>query len=169
MILVFGVAQSQTVYQTKSGMAKFYSAAPAENIEAINNLVDSKLATNGQVVFLIPIRGFVFKNALMQEHFNENYMESSKFPKAVFMGTISNLKDVEFTKDGSYNVTVSGDITIHGVKKNLSTQGTIEIKGGKVSSKSTFKINITDFGIKGNYIGEKIAKQVDVTIDCKYN
>src|ERR1700761_7143296 len=107
------------VYQTKSGKVKFYSSTPVENIEADNNQVDAKLATNGQMVFMVAIRGFVFKNALMQEHFNENYMESDKFPKAVFMGTISNIKDIDFTKDGSYKVTVSGDMEIHGTKQKV--------------------------------------------------
>ncbi|KAI9449338.1 Lipid/polyisoprenoid-binding, YceI-like protein [Russula earlei] len=163
-----GNAQTK-VYQTKSGKVRFYSSTAVENIEANNTQVDAKLATNGQMVFMVAIRGFVFKNALMQEHFNENYMESDKFPKASFMGTVTNIKEVDFTKDGSYKVTVSGDMEIHGTKQKVSAPGTIEIKGGVVTATSVFKLTITDYGIKGNYIGDKIAREVEITLNCKYD
>lgn len=166
--LCIGV-QAQKVFQTKSGKIKFYSSAPLENIEAINNQVDSKLATNGQTTFMLGIKGFRFENATMQEHFNENYMESTKFPKAVFLGNITNIASVNFDKDGSYKVSVTGDLEIHGVKKKITIEGTIDIKAGKVAVKSKFNIKLSDFNIKGSLIGEKIAKEVEVTVDCKYD
>jgi polyisoprenoid-binding protein YceI len=162
-------SQAQKIFQTKSGKVKFFSAAPLENIEAVNNQVDAKLATNGQLVFMLGIKGFRFENATMQEHFNENYMESNKYPKAVFGGTITNLAAINFDKDGIYAASVTGELEIHGIKKKVSMDGTIEIKSGKVSVKSKFNIKLSDYNIKGSLIGEKIAKEVEVTVDCKYD
>ncbi len=161
--------QAQKVYQTKAGKIKFYSAALLENIEAVNNQVDSKLATNGQMVFMALIKGFRFENATMQEHFNENYMESDKYPKASFQGKISNLADVNFEKDGIYKTTVAGTLEIHGTKQNVTATGTLEVKAGKVSAKSVFKIKLADYNIKGTLIGDKIAKEIEITVDCKYD
>ncbi|MFY7900949.1 MAG: YceI family protein [Chitinophagaceae bacterium] len=172
LILLVGICSSQitaqTIYQTKTAKVKFFSATTVENIEATNSQVNAKMSTNGQVVFIMAIRGFIFKNALMQEHFNENYMESDKFPKANFFGNITNIKSVDFTKDGSYPVTVTGDMEIHGVKQKVTANGTIDVKSGKVSAKSVFKILITNFGIKGSYIGDKIAKEIEITVQSMY-
>jgi polyisoprenoid-binding protein YceI len=96
-------------------------------------------------------------------------MDSKKFPKAVFMGNIIEINSVDFTKDGTYKVTVKGNLEIHGVKKEITAPGTITIKGGKINSKSVFKITVTDYGIKGGLIGQKIASTVEVTVDCKYD
>jgi len=159
---------AQTIYQTKSAKVKFFSATTVENIEAVNNQVNAKLSTNGQMVFILAIRGFVFKNALMQEHFNENYMESDKFPKANFFGNITNINTVNFSRDGSYPVSVNGDMEIHGVKQKVNATGTIDIKNGKIAAKSVFKITITNFGIKGSYIGDKIAKEIEITVQSTY-
>ena len=159
----------QKIYQTKSGKISFYSAALLENIEAINNQVDSKLSNNGQLIFMVAIKGFRFENATMQEHFNENYMDSDKFPKAVFQGKISNLADVNFDKDGSYKTTVTGVLDMHGVKQPVTALGTIDVKAGKASAKSSFKVKLADYNIKGTLIGDKIAKELTITVDCKYD
>lgn len=169
VVLIACSTNAQKVYQTKSGKVKFFSSTKVEDIEAINSQADSKLATNGQMVFMLAIKGFKFDNSLMQEHFNENYMESSKFPRATFMGTITDIKSIDFTKDGSYKTEVKGTMEIHGVKKPVIAAGNINIKGGKVSAKSIFRVKVADYGIKGNYIGDKIAKEVEITVDCKYD
>ena len=134
----------QKIYQTKSGKLSFYSVALLENIEAINNQVDSKLSNNGQLIFMVAIKGFRFENATMQEHFNENYMDSDKYPKAVFQGKISNLADVNFDKDGNYKTTVTGVLDMHGVKQPVTALGTIDVKAGKASAKSSFKVKLAD-------------------------
>lgn len=158
------------VYQTKTGKVKFFSSTKVEDIEAINNQTDVKFATNGQLVFTVLMRGFVFVNASMQEHFNENYMESSKFPKAKFMGTIDDLATINFSKNGKYTITTSGTLEIHGVKQSLTKiAGVVEVLDGKIKLNSKFKIKVKDFGIKGNYIGDKIANEVEVTVDCILN
>ncbi len=163
------VVSAQKIYQTKSGKISFYSATMLENIEAINNQVDSKLSNNGQLVFMVAIKGFRFENATMQEHFNENYMDSDKYPKAVFQGKISNLADVDFDKDGSYKTTVTGVLDMHGVKQPVTAIGTIDVKAGKVVAKSNFKVKLTDYNIKGTLIGNKIAKELTITVNCQYD
>ncbi len=175
-ISILGIALSLTafsqvkVYQSKTAKIRFYSHTKAEDIEAINNQTQVKLATNGQVVFSLLVKGFVFKNALMQEHFNENYMESDTFPKASFKGTIDNLSFIDFTKNGVYKITVSGDLEIHGTRqKQTAIPATIEVKDAKLITNATFKINVKDFGIKGNYIGEKIANELQITVDATLN
>jgi polyisoprenoid-binding protein YceI len=99
------------------------------------------------MVFQALIKSFHFDRALMEEHFNENYMESDKFPKSVFKGKISNLKNVDFSKNGTYNVTVEGDLTIHDVTNKISTQGTIEVVSGGINANSKFKIVPEDYKI----------------------
>ena len=163
------VVSAQKIYQTKSGKINFYSTVLLENIEAINNQVDSKLSNNGQLVFMVAIKGFRFENAIMQEHFNENYMDSDKYPKSVFQGRISNLTDVDFGKDGSYKTTVAGVLDMHGVKQPITALGTLDIKAGKASIKSSFKVKLADYNIKGALIGDKIAKELTITVDCKYD
>jgi polyisoprenoid-binding protein YceI len=161
-------AQAQKIFQTKSGKVSFYSAAPLENIEAVNNLADSKLSTSGQVTFIIPIKGFRFANATMEDHFNENYMESDKYPKAMFLGTITNIKDIDLGKDGTYTTSATGTLEIHGQKRTVIIAGTIEVKQGKPVIKTKFKVKLADYNIKGAWIDSKIAKEIEITVDCKY-
>lgn len=160
----------EKVYSTKSATIKFASKTPLEDIEGTNSQVTAKLSDkSGQLVFSLLVKGFKFDNATMQDHFNENYMESTKFPRATFNGKITNIASVNFAKDGTYNVSVEGDLTIHGVSKKINSTGTVEVKAGKVVAKSNFKIKVKDFGIKGAYIGDKIASEVETSVTCKFD
>ncbi len=160
----------EKIYKTKSGIIKFFSNTALEKIEGVNSQVTSMMNDkSGQFVFLLLQKGFKFDNSLMEDHFNENYMESTKFPKADFKGNITNIATVNFAKDGTYPITVTGKLTIHGVTKDVSEKGTIEVKSGKVSAKSVFKIKVKDFGIKGEYIGDKIANEIETTVVCKFD
>ncbi len=162
-------AQPPAVVSTRTGQVKFFSSTPAEDIEAVNNEVNSKLSTsNGQIVFSVLIKGFRFRNALMQEHFNENYLESDQFPKADFKGNISNFNQLDFSKNGTHKVAVSGTITIHGVSQPITTEGNIEVKEGKITATSTFDLTLKDFNIKGMAIGNQVAKKVKVSLLCRY-
>jgi polyisoprenoid-binding protein YceI len=158
-------------YITKTGHIWFYSHTPMEDIEAHNRQVVSSLdESTGDVVFLLLIKSFEFKTALMQEHFNENYMESDKIPKANFKGKITNLKQVDFRKDGTYPAEVSGDLTIHGATKTVSYKGTIEIKGKTITANAKFMIIPQDYGIKiPSLVENKIAKEIPVTVETAYN
>jgi polyisoprenoid-binding protein YceI len=104
----------------------------------------------------------------MEDHFNENYMESTKFPKADFKGYILNIKEVNFAKDGVYPITVEGALTIHGVSQKVSTKGSLTIQQGKPSIEGGFNIKIKEYGITGLYIGEKIASEAVIKVNCKY-
>jgi len=174
LMLVLQVATIQTlnaqkVYATKTGQIFFNATGGAVPIAAVNNQVDSKFVeTTGQIIFGVLIKGFKFENQLMEDHFNENYMESTQFPKADFKGYIKNIKEVNFTKDGTYPITIEGSLTIHGTPQNVATTGTIQVKEGKPAIVGEFSIKIKDYGIKGLYIGEKIANETKIKVNCKY-
>ena len=158
-------------YITRNGRISFFSKAPVENIEAINNEVSGILNTqNGELVFSVLIKSFKFSKALMEEHFNENYMESNTFPKASFKGTITDLSKINFSKDGTYATTVKGDLTIHGVTKNVEVPGTITVSQGKISTSSKFNVKVKDYNIKiPSTVVNNIAETVTITVDCKYD
>ena len=154
---------------TRTGKVTFFSSTPVENIEAINNdaaaVVDG---ATGVVKFIVPIKSFKFEKQLMQEHFNENYMESDKFPKAEFNGKISNLSAVNLSKDGSYPAKASGKMTIHGVTKDVVIDGTITVKGGAATMNSKFSVKTSDYGIKiPSVVASKIAEKIEVTVNAE--
>lgn len=158
-------------YMTRTGKVTFFSSTPVENIEAINNdaasVIDGK---GGDVMFQVPIKSFRFEKQLMQEHFNENYMESDKFPKAEFRGKITNIGTVDFTKNGTYNVKATGKMTMHGVTKDVSAGGTITVKDGAVTVNSKFMIRPDDYGIKiPTVVASKIADKIEVTVNTILN
>lgn len=164
----FGVAQD--VYMTRNGKISFFSRTPMENIDAVNNEVLSVIdLKKGELAFAVLVKGFHFERALMEEHFNENYMESTKFPKATFNGTFKNLPAVDLKKDGSYPVQVEGDLIIHGTTKKTLVSGELIVKDGKLMSKSSFKLVPKDFKIDiPSVVAEKIAEAIDVTVECAY-
>lgn len=156
-------ADAQKVFATRNGKISFTSASD-EEVKATNNEVTSRISDNGQITFSLLMKGFRFKLAEMQEHFNDQYVESMKFPRSDFQGTITNLSEVNFAKDGVYKATVKGDLTLHGLKKNITANGTIEIKGGKPVVLCKFSIPLKDFNISTSGVGEKIA----VDVSCQY-
>lgn len=160
---------AQKVYATKTGQIFFNATGGAVPIAAVNNQVDSKFVdATGQIIFGVLVKGFKFENQLMEDHFNENYMESTQFPKADFKGYIKNTKEINFEKDGTYPVTIEGNLTIHGTSQKVSTNGTLQIAAGKPSITGEFSVKIKDYGIKGLYIGEKIANEAKIKVNCKY-
>src|SRR5687768_4455396 len=115
MISAAGLVNAQDKYFTKTGKISFYSKAPMEDIEAKNKTVAAVMdIKTGALQFSVLMKSFEFEKALMQEHFNENYVESDKFPKADFKGSVVNNSSVNYSKDGTYNTMVKGKLTIHG-------------------------------------------------------
>lgn len=159
---------SQPVYSTKTGTASFYSKAPLEDIEATSNVLNSFINTsNGDVVFVVAITSFKFQKALMQEHFNENYMESGKYKTATYRGKIN--EPLDFTKDGDYVITTTGTLNMHGVDNSINEKGTITVKDGKATLKSSFKIKLEEYKIKiPRVVVENIAEVVDINIEAEY-
>jgi YceI-like domain len=158
-------------YFTRTGTISFYSKAPMENIEAVNKQVACIVdAITSELVFQVAIKSFQFEKALMQEHFNENYLESDKYPKAEFKGKIAS--KIDATKDGTYNVKVSGTLTIHGVSNQVQTVGIVIVEGRSAILKTTFSIKLKDYKIDvPSVVKDKIAETVKIVVnaDCKAN
>lgn len=162
---------AQSVFFTKNGTVSFFSSTPLENIDAKNSAVASKInAQTGEMEFQMLIKGFEFKKASMQQHFNDkDYMDSDNYPKSTFKGKITDLSKVNFKKDGTYSVAVEGDLTIHGVTKKVSTTGTITVAGEKVNSKATFTVILKDYNVSvPSFVSKKVAESVQVKVDCDY-
>ncbi len=175
-LLVIGIlllqlsVTGQRIY-TKSASISFFSKAPLETITAVNNQVMAVLhPQTGEMQFSVIIKSFQFKKALMEEHFNENYLESHKYPKASFKGKITDMNKLNFAKDGTYAVTVMGDLTIHGVTKSVTVPGTISIKNGMASSSSKFNLKLADYNISiPRLVKDNIAETVELTVNCVYD
>jgi polyisoprenoid-binding protein YceI len=167
---MLALSVSAQKYMTKNGFISFFSHTPMEDIKAENNQVAGVIDTStGEIVFQVLINSFHFERALMEEHFNENYMESEKYPKASFKGKITDLKTVDFKKNGTYDVVVEGDLTIRDVTKKMSVKGTVEIITGGVNANTKFIIAPEDFNIKiPSVVREKIARTLEVTVAMKY-
>jgi polyisoprenoid-binding protein YceI len=150
-------------YFTKTGHIAFYSDAKLEKIEAHNKSVNCVVdAATNKMEFGVLIKGFQFEKALMQEHFNENYLESSKFPKATFKGDISGFDN---NKSSPQTVTVTGDLTMHGVTKKVTTTGTMTVKNGKVELSSTFTVALEDYKITiPAVVKDQVAKTVKIVV-----
>jgi len=157
-------------YISKNGHIWFYSHTPVEDIEAHNRQVVSILdASTGSIQFSMLIKSFEFKIALMQEHFNENYMESDKHPKAGFKGIVKDIEKIDFNTDGEYPVEVSGDLLIHGVTKPVTTKGTITVAGSAITARAKFIVAPKDYDIKiPSVVENNIAKEIDVSVDVTY-
>jgi hypothetical protein len=172
LAIVAGMASiaSAQKYFTRTGHVNFFSSTPMEDIKADNHKATSILdVSTGDIEYSMLIMAFEFEKALMQEHFNENYMESEKFPKSTFKGKITNLDKIDFTKDGVYPATVSGKMTIHGVTKDATANGNITVKGGKIIANSTFNVAPADYNIAiPSVVKDKIAKDIKVTVDSTY-
>jgi hypothetical protein len=162
-------SQAQDKYFTKTGKIEFSSKASMEDIDAKNKTVAAILDTKtGALQFSALMKGFEFPKALMQEHFNENYVESDKYPRAEFKGSVTNNANIDYTKDGSYTAQVSGQLTIHGVTKSVNTTGTFKVDGGKIDANAVFNVLVSDYKIKiPSIVKDKISNTIKVTVDCR--
>lgn len=164
-------AMSQDKFISRNGSVQIYSKTPMETIDATNSQVASAIdAGKGTIAFDVIIKSFKFKKALMEEHFNENYMNSDKFPKSTFKGSFPGFDLKNFSKNGSYNVTVEGDLTIHGVTKKIKEKGTLDIKDGKITAKSKFNVKPQDYGIEiPSVVKDKIASLIEISVNIPYD
>ena len=158
-------------YFTKNGNISFFSKTNLEDIKASNNQVVSILnVQTGELQFSVIIKNFQFKKVLMQEHFNENYLETDTYPKATFKGTIAAFNKINFSKDGNYPVDIIGDLSIHGVSNKLNTTGNIIIKSGNISCTAVFNITLADYKISiPKLVESNISKTIEITVNCLYN
>lgn len=167
---LFVLNLSAQKFFSKDAKVSFDATSSLEKIAAINSkgslVID---AATGKMEAAVLVKGFHFEQALMEEHFNENYMESNKFAKSSFAGEVVDFKNaVNLTKDGNYTATVKGKLTMHGVTKDVQTQGIFTVKGGTITaSKSSFKILVGDYGIAiPGLVKDKIAKEAKIDISA---
>lgn len=169
---VVGFAQnSDKLVSTKSHI-KFFSSTPAEDIEANNTASISTISkSTGEVVFSVPMQGFEFEKSLMQKHFNnDKFLDTKKYPKAKLKASVTNLNEIDFSKDGNYNAMVEGELTIKGKTNPIKEKGSIIIQGELVKINTTFDVTLADYGIefvKGKP-SKNIAKTVEVTVLAEY-
>lgn len=157
---------AQKNYSTSTAVVRFV-AVDDNDIDAINKKAVSRLQANGDLSFIMLMKDFIFEMDKMQEHFNEEYVESDKFPRAFFNGKITNLSSVNFKKDGKYPITITGNMQVHGVNKTMQTNGILEIKDGKPIATAKFTVTLKDFGIGGLLI-KMVADKINVEVTAAY-
>jgi polyisoprenoid-binding protein YceI len=164
-LIGLSISASAQIYQTASGKISFFSKTPVEDIDAKSNTTVVLLNTNNnEVVFKVQNTAFKFPNKLMEEHFNEKYMESEKYPNSIFSGKIN--ETIDFTKDGSYDVTVTGKLNIHGVEQLRTFNGKVVVQAQSIQLVSDFKVKVADHKIDiPKLVVAKIAEVIDVHVD----
>ena len=172
LIIALGLIASVTFAQKKtttSASVNFDATAPSDAMpKADNKTVVAAIDTKtGTVAFEAVVKSFSFGNPMMQEHFNSpKWLDSEKFPKTTFKGTITNLSEVNFAADGTYKANVEGDLTLHGVTKPVKTTADITVTGGTINAKSDFTINLPDYGIGD--AGGKVAKEPKISVVAEF-
>ena len=153
-------------YLSDKSEVHFFSSAAIEDIEADNSKSSSAFnMETGEIVFSVPITQFQFDKALMQEHFNEKYMESDKYPKSTFSGKLEGYEN----KSGSQDATAKGKLTIHGITKDVEINGKFEIVGERVKMDSKFMVALEDYEIEiPKLLWQNIAEVIEVTIAFEY-
>ena len=162
------VTQAQNILISNNAAVSFFSSTILEDIEGKSSLGSSAINANtGDIIFKVPNTSFRFKKKLMQEHFNENYMESDKYPVSEFKGKLE--KPIDVSKNGIYSVNVSGKLTVHGVTKDYRSVAEIVVNNGVATAKSVFKVKVADHNIKiPSLVFKNIAEIVEVRIQALY-
>lgn len=171
LVLAAGLlfAQKKT---TTSAIINFDATTSIDKLpKAENKTVIASLDTkSGKMAFEAQIKSFAFSNPRIQEHFNNSgWMDSEKYPAATFAGTISNLKDVKFNKDGVYDVLVTGDLTIHGVTNAVETKGKVTVSGTTIKTVADFSVKLADYGIDGPAVGAgKVSREPSISVSAEF-
>jgi len=170
LLLLFCLADTTMkaqVYIAKTSDISFFSPGSVANVEGSNKLaiIVMDMSTNN-IQMKIAMQDFVFPKPLMKDHFNDDYMESDKYPNAIFKGKIN--QTIDYTEDGTYNTTTTGTLDMHGVQKTVTIPGVLTVKDGEITLQSKFKIHLADYNIKvPSYVGvEAIANDIDVTLNA---
>jgi hypothetical protein len=171
--LLLGISTTQLLAQnkfmTRTGSAHFVAdGIIKDDVQARSNTVTAVLdASTGQVQARIPVNSFVFRKALMQEHFNENYLESHRFPNASFKGQIQGWNDQLLQKSGSQKIRFVGTLEVHGVARDINEAGLLEVSNGIIHLETDFKLVVADYGIKvPALVRDKIAKEAEVHVQA---
>lgn len=168
IVLLNTCAQAQNIWSSRNASISFFSSTVVEDIEGKSGTASSALdVKSGNIIFKVYNNSFQFKKKLMQEHFNENYMESEKYPTSEFKGKINEPLDI--SKPGSRKVTVEGILSIHGVGQTYRTTADLVTENGGITAKAVFKVKIADHDIKiPSLVFKNIAEFVEVRILATY-
>ena len=169
-LLAIGLSLSAQTYTGKNGTAYFISRTDIINIDATNNSVASVIKKeSGEIVAIVLIKAFKFTLATAFDHFNEEYMESDKYPKAQFKGTIVELPDLDLTKEGVYEVTAEGELTIHGVTNPVKEKGSITVKDGTFAGECNFTVLLDDYEIKvPAMVKDRVSQTIEIKLSATY-
>jgi len=171
IILSIQISSAQGKFLTNDGVISFYSHTVIEDITATNDKVAAVIdSESGEVAIIVIMNEFQFEKKLMQEHFNENYVESEKYPKATFSGQISNNGEVNYQSTGEYRVRVAGEMTIHGITRNVSAEGTIEVNRNTITARTKFMLNPEEYEIKiPKVVRNNIAEKMEISAELVCN
>lgn len=163
-------AGGQSKYIDRAGTASFFSSAPIEDIAANSTQAVSILdVATGDVVASVRMRSFDFKKSLMEEHFNENYVESHKYPQATFKGRVRNIEALNVSREGRYVLDIAGEITLHGVTRSITTKTEAVVTNGTIAATAVFPLRVADFKIDvPRLVIHNIAEVVEVTVSFRY-
>lgn len=162
--------QAQERLICRNASVRFFSKMPMENIEAVNNqglsVIDPQ---SGNIEFSVLLKSFIFPNALMQEHFNENYVESSKYPRAYFKGTVQPMPVINFSQSSDYLLPVKGTMQLHGVTKDISATAKLHVKEGVITGETQFDLVLEDYAIEiPKLVKEKISPKINIQVKAIY-
>lgn len=168
MIVFQYVSAQNTLFSTKKSEFSFFSKAPLEDIEAKNTRANSIINTsNLELVVRVPVSQFQFSNKLMQQHFNENYMESEKYPYATFKGKIN--EAIDFSKAGVYTVSADGKLNIHGIDQDRKLSGKLTVGENSLILETRFDVMLVDHNIEvPKLVFKKIAEKIEVSASLNY-
>ena len=168
--LIAAISHDSTLYSSNTGTVNFFSHTDVEDIKGENHKVKAAFdAKSGKIQFSLLVKDFEFEKSLMQEHFNENYMKSTKYPRATFNGTIDQVENINLSQDGVYKSPVSGKLKIKDVVKEITTEGTFTVKNGVVNGKSMIVVNPEDYNIKiPKVVRNKISNDIEVSMDVDF-
>jgi len=166
IILFVSYQLSAQQYKAIVGNVHFFSSAPVEDIEATNKKASSVLdLSTGNIVFSVPVKQFSFEKSLMKEHFNENYLESDKYPKIIFTGKMSTSN----LQVGNNQLTIKGQMNLHGVKKEIEVSGSMDYAQNMIIAHAEFLVNLADYKIKiPKAVFYNIAEEIAITVDFTY-
>ena len=178
-LMVFSIFLCLTAVSTLAAQGKYFSKTAVIAFDAegkLDDVEDIKAKTNlgtcvydantGNFEWIVSVKTFVFANSLMQEHFNENYLETEKYPKASFKGKVENFSEINLKKDGSYPVKVVGKLTMHGVSKDISVSGKFVVAKNQISTSSNLEVALKDYNITvPTIVMMKVAEIVKISIN----
>lgn len=170
LVLVSSLQAQDSLWFTKTGHVYFISHTDIIDIDANNHQTGSFLnVSTGEMAFTLLMKSFRFSLPLAEEHFNENYVESDKFPKAMFKGKILNYDPGMLLNDTDYPVVVEGDLTMHGITSRIREAGVLRKSGMEIRAVSRFSIQLETYGIKiPNIVEDRVAKEIPIQVDLKY-